>query len=799
MNLPTGFLRNLVPSLRNRTQPTTKEPYPPDIEPDHPEAETLPAYRLPNDDDYQDLQYPPPQAAYELSQALVHAREEDQSLPRPSRRVPRRYVIATAAVCAALLAGAAIAVVTHDSPEPDAFAEQLIFHDPEPTETPPAAAPTPAVSPPAATARTPIELSPESPTPPASIPPAAGPEAVTTPEPSATPPPQASPLPIDEVLVHAYASCAGIHRGTEYQKRRLAALSTLERGYRKREDFALLIDENCPGAIARAIAKPLPTATPRPTPYAGPPTPTPLPERVAAHPVPTVPYEESTNSTWLLQTNPSLSAAITDHYWVSDGLDPTERTIVEQMAFIAALGHHEYAAALNSMPFLDHPDAADANALLSLARISNGVPHHLPTVMDHPTISRGITDEWTPVVATLYIMAVYDPSLIPIHLDPYRVHVEDLTHQLSSTRSVRVSVIRDTSRSTGTAQILATAIKSVEHVMNHPFPNQHVAVLIADLSPTNRSGLYYRSGITLSAQFDRLDAARRQSRTPQALASTLAGYYWNGNQPWLDSGLSDTIAALAEYQRSRRSFEASVPPCTAHRSIQAMEQNSAHLDPLRNECPTALGQRLFIDLIHELGDPVFRDRISKLYRQTTYDPNMRAGITDVRNLFDEFPSANAVIDRWYTNEVPFRDDRIDKNPAVWTLPSPKATLTHAGITIEPTERQPHRVFVTEEHIPYILAFTANTRPPQVQLTIQFKTHGTAQQSVPFSITTHYEDGHLVSAHETVRTLTPTTRTTVWTTFFPIGRVYHDWPTGAFHTNLWSGDQKVAQIAWRVTP
>ena len=82
---------------------------------------------------------------------------------------------------------------------------------------------------------------------PATAPPSTG---TATPAPSI---PTPTNVPWETIYIEAFASCGGTYDGEEKSKRREAARTTIERGYRTLDELRAAVDENCPGAISTII------------------------------------------------------------------------------------------------------------------------------------------------------------------------------------------------------------------------------------------------------------------------------------------------------------------------------------------------------------------------------------------------------------------------------------------------------------------------------------------------------------------------------------------------------------------
>ena len=386
------------------------------------------------------------------------------------------------------------------------------------------------------------------------------------PRPTATRPPlptPTTPVSLRNVYITAFGSCAGQYHGEEEAGRRSAAIETLDGGLRSLEELRTIIEENCAGAIEAATAELRPTKTPTntPEPTDAPtrtataqwrPTATPAPPaalvtyRPTATPTPSEPYiiipptrtyggsqiSKVKNGKWLHEQNPSLAQRMEKIRWVADGLNPLEEETVEYLLYIAVEDRQSTLSKIIEMPFLRTVEPADLSAMKSLWQILHDNPSQFDQVMNHPTIQAGITDEWTPVIATLESAANNNPRLIAKLLDPQTVSVERRKINLPLSGSIVLAIVRTEPGPNRSMDLLQHAVIQAEQQMGIALPTKNVALLFANATLPGYAGTNYGSHIVIAKQYDVDDGSHEANHLPATTAHEIAHYYWSGNPDW---------------------------------------------------------------------------------------------------------------------------------------------------------------------------------------------------------------------------------------------------------------------------
>ena len=342
--------------------------------------------------------------------------------------------------------------------------------------------------------------------------------------------------------------------------------------------------------------------------------------------------------------------------WVLDGLSRDEVTIVRNLTPIAGKSYGDksneaLALRIIDMPFLETIDGIDAAAVTSLRslQLSSDQPY-LEQVLDHPTLSGGITDDHTVVVAALQEVIDYRPELLGTLLDPAQVNVEERVIHLPLSGEMDLSVIHLNPGSYGTMDILEQMTRSHETFMGVPYPTSYLEVVVVDATPHLGGG--GPQGIII------IDPGHEEDA--YLIAHELAHSYWNFAPTWLREGAAEFMTTVSGDQAFPNNA------CGAAENLSALQQlrlerleSGLPTDPRLSVCNYSLGRSLYIELYDTLGDSAFREGFQRLYlamRDGKYDGQCNGeerGLCYVRAAFvtdaqqESAALAEPVIDRWY--------------------------------------------------------------------------------------------------------------------------------------------------------
>ena len=653
------------------------------------------------------------------------------------------------------------------------------------------------------------------------VPPTSTPQPTFTPKPTYPPATrhvyQPSPTPPDPTaeIIAAFASCGGQYQGQAAAEREKAARSTLELGYHTPQELAGIIVQNC---LAIAQVAPEPTATPQPTPTRQPtrtliaPTPQPTQAHASlsatlATPFPTrshisdliapsrkhkTDFHQFQNARWLNHNNPALANEIKIVSWIQDGLDSTEAEILEYLLYmVTSEKHHHQISSIVQMPFLKTPEPADISALNSLNRIVHDDPQHLDAILTHPTVANGITDAWTPIIATLQSAARAQPHLIAQLLDPNQVTIESRHIELPLAGEVQIDIIRTRNTASNALDLADHAIKASEAFMITPFPNNHVAILFAETMPHGNAGTNFNSHIAIGSEYDVDDGSHEARYLPHIIAHEIAHHYWADNADWIDEGISDFITSISEYTRIGTPIEATNEPCPLYDTIKDLERSRQQRGTAAFHCNYALGERLFVELHAAFGDVPFRQHLKTLYlRSEDNDFRNLLGIAttskDVAEIFGDTDAGTTVLNRWINGTEPYDASRIDTTPPTNTIPSINGRIQSASLVLNKTDSP-------------INSFSAQN-PVQPQIRFKY-THNVAggPHLRPIRIIEFYEDGHQTSNRTIQVEADQRSNGNTWTWHIPVGPHNQPWKPGQYWAMFYDGDLKIAEVQWLVTP
>ena len=316
-------------------------------------------------------------------------------------------------------------------------------------------------------------------------------------------------------------------------------------------------------------------------------TSTPVPPIPAATPKPTVEETDLTALTdlqgakWLQQNYPDTARKMAEMPWIADGADPGEEKIIDLLILILSRGlqtnvfdptgkslRQEDALLMLDMPFLQSIEPGDLPAVRALSSIVQDDGTQFSAILRHPNFQGIITDEWTPIIATLWGAYLNDPSLIPVLLTPGMISLESRKIELPHTGTVELHIVRvEGERNPRVMDILEEAVANVESFMELPLPVQMVSVLFSDSIGVSYAGNNLGTSITVRPQYE-----RENEILPGILAHEAAHYHWSGNQDWIDEGMSNLIKTYHRWQRTGIPMTASIYPCPHLSNIQQLER-----------------------------------------------------------------------------------------------------------------------------------------------------------------------------------------------------------------------------------
>ena len=494
---------------------------------------------------------------------------------------------------------------------------------------------------------------------------------------------------------------------------------------------------------------------------------------------------------WLQQNYPDTARKMANMPWIADGADPGEEKILELLILILSRGlqtnvfdaagkslRQEDALLMLDMPFLQSIEPGDLPAVRALSSIVQDDGTQFSAILRHPNFQGTITDEWTPIIATLWGAYLNDPSLIPVLLTPGMISLESRKIELPHTGIVELHIVRvGDEGNPRVMDILEEAVADVESFMGLPLPVQMISVLFSDSIGASYAGNNLGTSITVRPQYE-----RENEILPGILAHEAAHYYWSGNQDWIDEGMSNLIKTYHRWQRTSIPMTASIYPCPHLSNIQQLER----IDPGKNgdaiSCNYSLGERIFLNLWRELGNVPFRKGSQRLYEQT--QAGGHGGVEEVKVAFNRPKD----VERWYSSADTGTFQGIDESKPTWKLDEIHGTIDDVEI-------------ILAEGKPKVESFSAGRHQGHAHLQLDY-THPTFIEdswTMDLMMTEAFEDGFTYNVRPLKLTVQGKHMGGTWSISVGPGEG-EKWKPGKHIVMLHDRNgTKVIHTAWTVTP
>ena len=473
-----------------------------------------------------------------------------------------------------------------------------------------------------------------------------------------------------------------------------------------------------------------------------------------------------------------VKSAIVALGWVQDGIDSLETRAIEEVSY---LSHEHPVAALSvvGMPFMETIEPPDVSAVASLWQLAADDPGSFETTMSHNALRDGISDDETPIVATLAGVADTNPVLIEILLDPSRVLLERRIITLPLVGDVVLDIIRTAPGAASSMDLLEHSVRRIEEYMDVPFPTRHVNILYENAVGT-AGGTNFGTHIGILPETD-VDDENELDRT--VIAHEVAHYYWSGNNSWIDEGGANFLEIERHFSGASRDAAASVSdhPCGHASNIAELENLDEGIDAV---CEYSLGERVFVDLYLTLGDERFREGFRTLYLSSELES---VGIDQVREAFrSDDGASDTVITRWYDGTESYDLSRLDTAPVDPTLGAINGRIDQAYVS-------------TAMSGPAESTFSAQDITDWVHLTLKYSySVSGGSHEVALDVVEYYEDGFEFNRRSVE--LIAEAQYVGGTSWFPVGAPpSRKWAPGRYWVYILAGDRKVAEVQYEVTP
>ena len=424
----------------------------------------------------------------------------------------------------------------------------------------------------------------------------------------------------------------------------------------------------------------------------------------------------------------------------------------------------------------------------SLGRLARYDREAFGKVLNHSTISDGISDEEARTVATLWRVQRDAPSLVDQLLDPQQVILEERPIDLSLAGQVLITIIRTSPGASVTMDLMEAAVRTVEEFMSVPFPRRQVNWLI--MEEAGVTGSNSGTHITTQPKVDKVGYTKDDYETGYPGESAHRHFiheashcYWRGGERWVNEGAATFIEAIAVNVVTGEPFTMERPPCPYARNIAELENLDPESEDPASTCYYRLGERVFHDLYRNMDDTTFRLAFRRLYLMSQFDnPKDECAGTylNVCHLQAAFTTdgpeetaalAQKVINRWYDGSEPFDLSLIEGTSVDPDLPQIGGRIEDAYLS--------HNKISASQDIDRLL------------FTFRFSHRDSGPFRVPVQIVEAYEDGFAYRRQR--KTLTPSDdgAETVWVSRSQPRAVGNHWVI------VYDGDRKVAQVEYEV--
>ena len=401
-------------------------------------------------------------------------------------------------------------------------------------------------------------------------------------------------------------------------------------------------------------------------------------------------YAVSTLTEAALLTDRVFSALL-EKPWIRDGLTADEAFAIDELVNVARRQRISVESTLRilEMPFLDTFETLDYYAVRCLNFLDREMDgRYLQQVLDHPSLSGGITDMDTVILTGLWRIARFSPENVEsslILLDPDQVYLQERTIALPLAGETTLTVLRVTPGTFRTIDMMEEILRQYEAFMNVAYPYKISFIFNVD----SEGGPRATAGngiVTLNPGYE---------EDVYLLTHELAHAYWQNPSAWWQAAYSKgiTFTPFTWIAEGAASFldvtfvvdittdslrNAPTWPsdtgCSLFDTIGELDQKTYTPSPdesleggalYRSACNYNMGYGLFADLYKRLGDTEFRKGFGSLYTKMSnleHDDEctgVERGVCYVRKAFVEDASpgfaeaADEVINRWYYGGEPF--------------------------------------------------------------------------------------------------------------------------------------------------
>ncbi len=497
--------------------------------------------------------------------------------------------------------------------------------------------------------------------------------------------------------------------------------------------------------------------------------------------------------------NAEVLSSLVGLSWIQDGITGLEVRVAEEISYLSN-SDGEQALRVVGMQFLESVEPPDLSAASALSDLSAFRPETFETVMSHPAVQDGITDDLVPILATLDGVARTNPELIVVLLEPGRTSLERRTVTLPLSGEMVLSIVRTGPGSARSMDLLEHSVREVEAFMDLPLPTGYVGMLFERAVWRDFEGANFGTHIAVLPEYDVDDGSHEAGIAGRIIAHEVAHHFWSGNSTWVDEGVSEVMASVSEHSRKGKPVKVANPPCAYARTIAGLESLEVSSEDGADSayvCNYSLGERLFADLYRRLGEEAFRRGLRDLYLISSAGGGdgtrgrTGVGIDEVRAAFGgdedgDDSTVDAIADRWYDGTEPYDTSALSADRA-----NPLLRTVNGRI---------HLAYLAAAHegLP-ISTISAGAVGDGLWLRLRWTYTVGSSTEVPLEIVHYYEDGFEFRRRSVSFTADARHNDGLWSWWVPVGRsTAVRWAPGQYRIHVYNEGRKLVELQYEVT-
>ena len=329
-----------------------------------------------------------------------------------------------------------------------------------------------------------------------------------------------------------------------------------------------------------------------------------------------------------------------NHHWTSDGLSDAEKETIGPIGNLIRT-YPDIGMRLVQMPFLETHEPTDTGAAAALWHIARTDPGQTRRILDHPSLSSGITDAQTPLVTLTYGEYLFGANPARVLSDPeLQTHTHPAT--LPMTSNILITIVSRTGpeRAATTAAQVQSELAWLETYLDQKLSTHNVVIHYGATMPPAAKGANILTSVMQPAHHQ----TPGQHRWVQ---HELSHYWFNNNETWLDEGMVQTLTSLiAEGSHQPPTLPETAPRCAKTVRLREVQEEDPNILPA-SRCVYAVGERIMRTIYQEAGYEEFRRGAKRLAARGSRPPYQGMGLDHLREAFNHVPAAMAAAEkRW---------------------------------------------------------------------------------------------------------------------------------------------------------